>query len=297
AFYFFIDNTQILGQWSYKLFVSVHDYSGLTWGYTIPITCVMLRFLITFPVAIWSRKNMQRSSTLSPMLKSSTLVAAEGVRREKLKILPKEGTDAELVPIPQFAKELGMHLQKSYSTNIFKSLSVAFVQAFALLFGSRGVFHYANLRTEETEVLSEGTFFHNQGFLWFTDLDKPDPYLVIPLSLAILSFYNIERYWKEAAAARAFIEGKRTLLSAILNQLGRLGVLSLVTFSFSYSTSFTLYWLTSALCTTAQQAFLRRYYRLVPSPELAKPLKKMTDAKVISAKLNPSVLRDLISRS
>jgi len=49
------------------LFRSIHDLSGLTYAFSIPLTAIVLRTAVTLPLAIYSQKKLNRRLELRPL--------------------------------------------------------------------------------------------------------------------------------------------------------------------------------------------------------------------------------------
>jgi hypothetical protein len=65
---------------------SIHDVSGLGYGITIPLTAVVLRTLITLPLALYSQKKLNRRIELRPLFYHwGEIIGMRTVARQKLK--------------------------------------------------------------------------------------------------------------------------------------------------------------------------------------------------------------------
>lgn len=63
---------------------SIHDLSGLTYGFSIPLTAVALRTLVTLPLAIYSQKKLNRRIELRPLFYHwGEIVGSQAVARQK----------------------------------------------------------------------------------------------------------------------------------------------------------------------------------------------------------------------
>ncbi|KAK9450819.1 uncharacterized protein V1518DRAFT_411790 [Limtongia smithiae] len=315
-----MEKTAWVGDVSFTVFSAVHDLTGLKWGFVIPLTCILLRVTMTLPVALWSRRNSQRYSRLSSLTRAISSVILRARQRGAIKLLPKEfdvplatlraqpAAAKEFVTTPEpnelfsrnfrnFLSENGNNTRSLFRVHILKSSGVGLMQAFILFFGSRGVAHYARLRADDTAVLSDGSFFSNQGMLWFSDLDKVDPYMVLPILFAATTFFNIEGFNRESERMIAFRGGKSGLVAAVFGMLSRMSGLFMVSLSFFYPSSYTIYWLTSALYSIAQNAFMRHYFRTVPEKALAPMLAPPTAAVLASRSLDHAALTRLVQSS
>lgn len=73
------------------LFQSVHDVSGLTYGLSIPLTTLVLRTAVTFPLSIYSQKKLKRRLELRPLftkwgdVKSMQVIAEQKAQKIDLK--------------------------------------------------------------------------------------------------------------------------------------------------------------------------------------------------------------------
>ncbi|KAK9313743.1 60Kd inner membrane protein-domain-containing protein [Lipomyces starkeyi] len=321
AYVWFLDKTVIIGEISFNVFSTVHDVTGLTWGWVIPITCILLRVTLTLPVAFWSRKNAQRMNEIGGLVQAIGTLIRNGMIKGRLKILPK-GFDRNALPDPsstkeqvgqifslvetpkermqtikQFAKSNYKLTQNQFHVSIWRTFAVAFVQSFILFFGSRGVARYSRVRTDDTSVLTEGTYYHTQGMLWFQDLDTVDPYLILPVVFTAMTFLNIEGYVREGDKVRAFRRARQGVLTRIFSVVARFGGLFIVSLSFIYPSSYTIYWLTSALYSMVQNAFMRRYYKFVPGDKMATPMNQPANPLRITATLDDRSMQRLMEQA
>ena len=63
---------------------SIHDLSGLTYGFSIPLTAIALRILVTLPLAIYSQKKLNRRIELRPLFYHwGEVVGTQAVARQK----------------------------------------------------------------------------------------------------------------------------------------------------------------------------------------------------------------------
>lgn len=63
---------------------SIHDVSGLPYGFTIPLTAIALRTIVTLPLAIYSQKKLNRRIELRPLFYHwGELIGMQMVARQK----------------------------------------------------------------------------------------------------------------------------------------------------------------------------------------------------------------------
>ena len=73
------------------VFRSVHDVSGLTYAFSIPLTTLVLRTVLTLPLSIYSQKKLQRRLQLRPLfskwgdVKSMQVIAEQKAQKINLK--------------------------------------------------------------------------------------------------------------------------------------------------------------------------------------------------------------------
>ncbi|KAK9468173.1 hypothetical protein V1512DRAFT_258916 [Lipomyces arxii] len=317
AYNVMMEKSMIVGYYSFQLFLGVHNATGLNYGYVIPITCILLRLTMTLPVSFWSRKNAQKMNKLSDVVLSSAAVIGNAARRRSMILLPKL-YDKTMVPdtssppklvdaffaqpegqltrksVTTFLREYNRSLNLKFDASLYKTYAVAFSQMVILFFGSRGVAYYSNARSDATAVLSPGTNYSDQGMLWFTNLDVVDPYTILPLAFTATTFFNIEGFVRESDSARKFRQTPRSFRTSVAFVLSRTGGLFLISLSFFYPSSYTIYWLTSALYSVVQNAFMRRYYPFVPDKTQTEPLAEPTNAKRIMLDLDEKSMTKLL---
>ena len=63
---------------------SFHDLSGLSYGFSIPLTAIALRTVVTLPLAIYSQKKLNRRLELRPLFFHwGEVIGAQAVARQK----------------------------------------------------------------------------------------------------------------------------------------------------------------------------------------------------------------------
>jgi hypothetical protein len=66
------------------LFRSIHDLTGLTYAFSIPLTAIALRTAVTLPLAIYSQKKLNRRIELRPLFFHwGDVVGMQSVARQK----------------------------------------------------------------------------------------------------------------------------------------------------------------------------------------------------------------------
>jgi len=71
-------------QFTAEIIQTIHDFSGLPYGYTIPLTAVILRTIVTLPFAIQSQKKLNRRIELRPLFHQwGEIIGMRSVARQK----------------------------------------------------------------------------------------------------------------------------------------------------------------------------------------------------------------------
>ncbi|KAK9480112.1 hypothetical protein V1514DRAFT_326440 [Lipomyces japonicus] len=315
-FDYIITASSSIGAASYQVFSGIQKLTGLSFAYVIPLGAVFLRLVMTFPIAIYAKKNGFKTSKASMLGRSTQSLVREGQAKRLLlaapaKIKPEQtkGVDPTKLSLQQrqdnfkllsdFVRDNQKEIRKEFGISTLKSLSVAVAQTVTLFVGSRGVYHYRTLPVQSMPGLDAANpmAYTQQGALWFPNLDVADPYLILPVALSVLTFYNIEKFVSEGIVFRQFTSGNTTALSSILGFVGRLGGLILVSVSFSAPAAMVLYWITSAAFSTVQNAFLRYYYPIVPKKQMAEPLARSEYAQFISKSVSARDLKNIFQKS
>ncbi|KAK7205822.1 hypothetical protein BZA70DRAFT_143178 [Myxozyma melibiosi] len=314
-------HTEPLGQASFKIFETVHSLTGLSWGAVIPITCILLRLTLTLPVALWSRQNSKRLSRLSMLSRSISTVIGSGVRKNAVKLLPKEldlETELPLKTAPReqinafvtapvssdlarssmmsFVKDNAAETQKLFKVHFIKSFAVGIAQMLILFFGSRGVAEY---RMRVDMVASSGDTANqiNEGLLWLSNLSEPDPLFILPVVFAATTFVNLEGIRIESEKVAAYRGTPSGPISLFFGMFAKTGAFSVCFLAFFYPVSYTVYWLASALYSLFQNAYLRHFYPFVPDNKLATPLNKPLNSHQIIKDLDADSLLKLAKSS
>ncbi|KAJ3403773.1 Cytochrome c oxidase assembly protein cox18, mitochondrial, partial [Chytridiales sp. JEL 0842] len=216
----------------------------LPWWLSIIAGTVLLRTVITGPLALYQRERVRRFMDVQPLLRawettirmqeSKSSAAAQASGRFKTMMKKKA---AELYKIhncqPLYTfilpwAQLPLFVTVSFALRNMSGFPIPFLE----------------------NVLEPVAGFHDGGVLWFLDLTQPDPTLVLPLVIGTLHLLNIEMNSSNVKALTAS-------QSAIKLLFRTLAVLS-IPIATQIPSALAIYWATSASFSLVQNALVRR---------------------------------------
>ena len=167
--------TSIL-QWTME---HAHVWGGLPWWGSIAVASIVLRSVL-FPLYIRSSDIMARQQAMNPVLKPITDRMTAARKRQDM----------------QEVQLAFQHLRA-----VRKKAGISTLPQFMPIM-LQGIFGYCGFKLLRAAALLPVPEFKTGGFSWLADLTVPDPYLILPLTMAgVLHF--LVRSGGETAAANA----------------------------------------------------------------------------------------------
>ncbi|KAJ5909022.1 hypothetical protein N7495_001704 [Penicillium taxi] len=263
---------------------SVHDYSGLSWAVSIPLTALLVRTIVGLPLQIYTRVHTRRARDLQPLL-------AAYKAWEVFELADTKRTQQRDKNVKDTMRRMPSHLREKWNVKTFApAVSVLQIPVWlALIEGLRGmsgmgsglfatlfsIFKSPEETADAVNTLIEPSFA-SEGALWFPDLLAGDPTGVLPLILSASMILNIKTgwsapTWREIADMPKlqmyrsfFLGGLRQFLQVIAVYIG------FSAWASSMPVAVMLYWITSTNIATAQSSLLTKYlYKKPPIPSYA----------------------------
>lgn len=145
-----------------NLYFFPHDTFDLSWSVSIMIGALILRIFL-FPIALKNMKNTVKYSEISPQIQELN---------QKIINNPKQR---------EYYKKQIDEIQKKVGVSMKQILGLTIIQV------PFNILAFFSLR--ELSTFSE---LKDQGMLWFPDLTISDPYLILPISMAIFNMIAME---------------------------------------------------------------------------------------------------------
>ena len=99
---------------------SIHDLSGLTYGFSIPLTAIALRTVVTLPLAVYSQKKLNRRIELRPLFYHwGEIIGSQEVARQK-------ALNVDLRNNKQALEKAMFAVQKTVRSVFFDAYSVSY---------------------------------------------------------------------------------------------------------------------------------------------------------------------------
>ena len=256
--------------------LNINSFSGLPWWATIMSTTIILRFLITLPLARQQAVTVAKLELMQPTINEIVEalkhnITIKGKRANK----PVEEVNRE------FRIEARLHIKDIYKRekcNPLKLYILPWVQLplwIVISLALRNLSGYF----PKGENFDGTTLCHPDliagGFGWITDLSVSDPYYILPIIIGITNLMNIE-----LNTLRKKEPSKRQI---IITRVFRTLTIAMMFFASQVPSAMSLYWATSSSYGLLQnliltQPALRRKLAIPKSPsESATPIKDRLD--------------------
>ncbi|KAJ5774528.1 hypothetical protein N7457_009424 [Penicillium paradoxum] len=253
----------------------VHTVSCLPWVASIPLTAVLVRTFIGFPLQIYTRYQAQQEKRLQPLLSAWALryqqkhsMAADSRLSKRQAMMDLQKRTSEL------HKRWG--ISRIYRPMMFLQLPVfiALMESLRGMSGNNnGIIAWLLSLVEPSQDPASPTqslhltvepTFANEGALWFPDLLAGDTTGVLPVLLTASILGNVMTGWKtkplselsELPKPQMFREvtfrGLRLLIQVLACQVGVASYVS------QMPTALLLYWITSTNVATLQTWILEK---------------------------------------
>lgn len=262
---------------TYGIFQEVHSFTGLPWGLTIPLVCLLAKTLISLPLQIVSSKTVQKQRDISPLLHTWQNKHRYDVLREEAKTGRRMGEKAANAQILLQVKENRNKIYKKhriypvlqYLPVLQLPIWLCFMDTLRCMCGYESRF----LAPAEAFVKNEPGF-GTGGILWFQDLLVFDDYLSISTGMAMLYIINGPesiKKWKDriegnTTNTKELTYGRRVLKNSLMLYAMMIPVVAYVA---NIPGALMLYWFSGTLFTIIQRPLIDKMIGMKPAPQPA----------------------------
>ncbi|KAI8976532.1 60Kd inner membrane protein-domain-containing protein [Pilobolus umbonatus] len=233
-----------------QILTSIHT-SGLPWWATLISSTVILRSVMTLPIAVYQQRSIGKMIALAPMVQSWG---------ETLKVKIANESKHNQWSYSQYQKELQKQYSKKvksiyaeYGCSRWKLLLLPWIQIPLFVSMSLTLRHmtafplpyFGQTSSLPVEGLSEG------GLSWFTDLTVTDPTMILPVLIGTGNLLNVElNAW--------YARGKQqTTTQKTMTNAFRVLSVAFIPIAANVPMAMCLYWTTSAWYSVLQNVCFR----------------------------------------
>ncbi|OQR74903.1 mitochondrial inner membrane protein COX18-like, partial [Tropilaelaps mercedesae] len=240
--------------------INVHDTVGLSWWCCILTSTIILRTVITLPLAIYSHHVLARLANLGPEAKelNRLLQAETALAKQKLNLSQKDAIALYKYSLKKRISEL----TERENCHPAKATITTFAQVPLWISFSLAIRNISESSFKGAYALQS---FQYEGFLQISNLALPDPIYVVPVLVCIINLVNIELYCLRSNMPQ--FGWNRALTNGL-----RLATVMLLPVAAIAPSGVTLYWLGSALTAITQNLLLMspRFRRACRIPQTEK---------------------------
>lgn len=227
----------------------MHDYSGLTWCSTIIVTTVLMRSLVTLPLAVYTNRIRARLELISLELPA----LADELRGEVAlaKHLYKLDDQKCSVLYRRSLKKQWDKLVVRENCHPVKTMIVLWGQIPLWICQSMAIRNMVNLMPDPTSTAAKEvlTQLAVGGCAWFPDLTAADSTLIMPIVLCVLNLMNIEFHTLEKTGPDSRFRNAATIFFRLIS-------IALIPIAASVPSSLALYWTTSSAYSLIQNVIM-----------------------------------------
>ena len=256
--------------------IGLHATTGLPWYLTLPLVAVLVRSTIFVPFAIWSRVNLQRATSVRPLIFAWERILVNRVMKEHSHL----GPDA--------CKKLADANKKDKRLELYQTFGIRRWLAFTPLLqlpvflltietvrrmcdGRGGLLSFIAEKlgdsSEDTASVPLETTLATEGGLWFPDLLVPDPQFILPATLSVLLYVNVSDYGN--FVKRSNVTPSR--LQVGLSRSFKIVALAMFPLTLKLPAGMLIYWVSSAAYALLTKALLSLTMPLPSVPDPCKP--------------------------
>ncbi|XP_075216958.1 cytochrome c oxidase assembly protein COX18, mitochondrial [Lycorma delicatula] len=176
---------------SQKLLVSVHDNSGLPWWATIAVSTILLRFSVTFPLALYQHYILAKIENLKLELPAIVKeIQNEIVRATKIYNWSPRTTT--IVYQRSLKKQWRLLIERDNCHPAKAGIVILFQLPMWILLSMsiRNLVFMRRVQDEAAEKIFDQ--LKSEGFLWIKDMTVPDDTMIISTALCLVSLAIIE---------------------------------------------------------------------------------------------------------
>lgn len=250
---------------------SVHDVSGLSWVWIIPLSTFAVRTFTTLPVAILNRRRTQRQAELQPLLGAMTPIMKTKLAKVSKAQSNARGVDLTAqqiqVLVTKERRNKRVELFRRHKCQSWKSIvllpSVQLPLWISLSMVFRAMCGWSNF----TAIPQEPQFTID-SFLWMTNLVEPDPYGVLPLLVGAIGLANVEwnaiNVMNRAAASStgSAAQQQGPSVQKIVSNISRVGIMLFMTMAYQAPVAVCLYWISSGAFSFIQNILFDKFMPL-----------------------------------
>ena len=260
----------------------INNISGLPWWTTIMSITIVLRILITFPLARHQAVTVAKMELVQPMINEiiEALKHNMVIRGKRMGKPPEEVNREFRIAARSHVKGI----YKREKCNPLKLYVLPWIQLPLWIVISLALRNISGFFPRDT---IEKCFCHPDlptgGFSWISDLSISDPYYILPAIIGIANLLNIEM--------NSLRRKEPSKQQVIITRLFRTLTIAMVFFASQVPSAMSLYWATSSIYGLVQnlalmQPGIRRLLRIPKSPTESKtPIKDKLDIFMSRVKL------------
>ncbi|CAI2165662.1 18750_t:CDS:2 [Funneliformis geosporum] len=248
------DDVNFIISFNQSVLEFMHNSTALPWWATILISTILLRTLLTLPIAIIQQKSGARMISLQPQIMDMFEKLKHEVVRE---VKNRNGTYEEFQR--ELTKRFRTKINEIYKANKcspIRNYLLPWVQIPLFISNSLTLRHIVDSAAHSSSDPITGSnaldistitldSLTNGGTLWFNDLTLSDPTFIFPLAIGITNFFNIEVHsWS--------LKSQPSLRSKILKNLSRVLSVLMIPVASQAPMAICLYWLSSSTFSIGQ---------------------------------------------
>ncbi|XP_070187347.1 cytochrome c oxidase assembly protein COX18, mitochondrial-like [Littorina saxatilis] len=207
-----------------KVLESIHSTTGLPWWASIAVSTMLLRGIVTLPLAIYSMRIMAKVELLQPEIGK----LSQELRREVAVAVKKFAWDTKYARFKYNStmRKLIKDLYIRENCHPAKSSLVLWFQIpmwVCLSFALRNMSGAVPTASTDIEAPVLCPDLRTEGTLWFPDLTAPDATWILPVLLGLTNLLNIEMHsltGQKARRMQKIMMNVMRLLSVVMVPIG-----------------------------------------------------------------------------
>lgn len=240
--------------------INFHELTGLPWWLTIIVTTILLRSVVTLPLAIYSNKIMVRLELISLEMNEIVkgLKGETALAMHKFKLTEQQ---ARLLYIRSFKKHWKFLIERD-NCHPLKTKIVLWGQIPLWICQSVALRNIMNLWPDPMSVDAQLVLaeFCVGGIGWIPNLTQVDGTLILPITLGIINLANIEVHALQKTSPSSKLITYATGFFRIFS-------IAMIPVAASVPSCLALYWTASSAYSLAQNLFLvspsvKRFFRI-----------------------------------
>uniref|UniRef100_A0A0K0E6M8 Mitochondrial inner membrane protein COX18 n=1 Tax=Strongyloides stercoralis TaxID=6248 RepID=A0A0K0E6M8_STRER len=224
----------------------IHSITGLGWGSTFIASALLLR-AVTSPTHIYAEKLLGKRIRYENYVHNK--VTEEMSKELKIDIVTDPSTNLSQLKTDnkRILDVTKRHIAENVKQTLIDNKLLPF-RTICLKFSTVPIWVFSSFSIRN--ILQGGFTPAMPGALWITDLSLPDPYYILPITVALLTFLNIYSH-------RLLSPVSSNMFTKSVDTVVLIGVLIGVKFAMNLPAIFSLYWLSVASSGILEIALLR----------------------------------------